>query len=160
MDRTETDGVAPADPETMPRKWVSRRGAVGAALIDEDAAAANLAAYLNTVEVAAATFIRRYPDDGPIDLLALAALAGLHGFPEEGTAPGERNARAFMRVATELAAQSGSADLMEWLPQLADRVPVSAETRAVMTERWHEMLSRLSPQVVVPFRTARVRGGA
>ena len=65
-----------------------------------------------------------------------------------------------MRVATELAAQSGSADLIEWLPRLAECVPVSAETRAVMTERCHEMLSRLSPQVVVPFRTARVRGEA
>jgi hypothetical protein len=94
------------------------------------------------------------------DSLALAAIVGLHGFPEWGTAPGERNARAFMRVAMEFADQSGSADLANWLPQLAECAPVSAETRAVMTERWHEMLSRLSPQVVVPFRTARVRGEA
>ena len=65
-----------------------------------------------------------------------------------------------MRVATELAAQSGSAYLIEWLPRLAERAPVSAGTRAAMTERCHEMLSRLSPQVVVPFRTARVRGEA
>ena len=76
MDRTETGGVAAADPETMPRKRARRRGAAGAASMDEDAAAANLAAYLNTVEAAAATLIRLYPDDRPIDLLALAAARG------------------------------------------------------------------------------------
>jgi hypothetical protein len=157
MDRTETGGVAAADPEPMHRKRARRRGAAGAASMDEDAAAANLAAFLNTVEAAAATLIRQFPDDLPVDSLVLAAIVGLHGFPEGGTAPGKRNARAFMRVAAELAAQSGSADIAKWLPQVAERVPVSAETRAVMTERCHQMLSRLSPRVVVPFRTTSVR---
>jgi hypothetical protein len=160
MDRRETGSVPAADPETMPRKRARRRGAAGAASMDGDAAATNLAAYLSTVEAAAASLIRQFPDDRPIDSLALAALVGLRGFPEGGKAPGERNARAFMRVATELAVQSGNAQLIELLPQVAELAPMSAETRAAMTERCHEMLSSLSPQVVVRFRTARVRGEA
>ena len=82
MDRTETGCVPAADPETMPRKRARRRKAAAGASMDGDAAAANLAAYLNTVEAAAATLIRRSPDDRPIALLALAGLLGLHGFPE------------------------------------------------------------------------------